>query len=114
MCWQTHSYRWIKIQIRLMYGLKYILKFRNRNQNDVYRVELWEKDFAGDVVQLKGSETPFVVEYAEQDLLEPVQAVTFTISFLNDGLGIEDFYSDDDEAYRMDFYFETDGIWPEK
>src|SRR6478609_2605137 len=98
----------------MAYGKKYELKFKNRIQSDTYRVELWEKDFAGDVVQLKGSETPFVVEYAEQELLEPVQAVTFTISFLNDGLGIEDFYSDDDQRYRIDFYFETDGIWPEK
>src|SRR6478735_2586404 len=98
----------------MAYGKKYELKFKNRIQSDTYRVELWEKDFAGDVVQLKGSETPFVVEYAEQELLEPVQAVTFTISFLNDGLGIEDFYSDDDQSYRIDFYFESDGIWPEK
>jgi hypothetical protein len=93
----------------LAYGNKYEIKFKNRITKDFYRVEIWQKDYVGSVLfQLAGADTPFVAAYDDQDLLSPIHALSLTISFVNGVLTIEDFYSDDDEAFRIDFYFESD------
>jgi hypothetical protein len=94
-----------------MYGLHYILKFSNRRQNDIYRIEIWEKDFFGATVNLTGAETPFTIAWtgSDTDILTPIQALGMTISFnaLSSALSIDDFYSDDDEKFRVDYYFES-------
>lgn len=93
----------------MAYGLKYYLKFKNRIQNDIYRVEIHEKDYADSTIaELTGAETPFTANWQEVEILDPVKSVEFTINFITDSLHIEDFYSDDDEQFRMDLYFESD------
>jgi hypothetical protein len=93
----------------LAYGKKYTITFANRIQNDIYRVEIWQKDFADDSTELTGAEVPFTVNWQEVEILSPIKALEFTLNFITDGsIGIEDFYSDDDEGFRMDFYFQSD------
>jgi len=103
----------------MAYGLIYTITFKNRFQNDIYRVEILQKDFAGDVTELTGAETPFTVSYQTGDtnILEPIKSCEFTISFITDGsIEIEDFYNDDDEAFRVDYYFQSfaDGTGTER
>src|SRR6478752_10238138 len=102
-----------------MYGKRYILPFKNRRQNDIYRAEILEKDYADSTITiLEGSETPVIVEWNNQDinLQEPINPLQITLSFINQGLTIEDFYSNDDESFRVDFYFQSfgDGTGTEK
>lgn len=95
----------------MAYGKKYTVSFKNRIQNDVFRCEIWEKDFVGDSTELTGAETPFAVSYqnGDTDILAPIQSLQLTLSINTQTLSIEDFYSDDDENFRLDFYCESAG-----
>jgi hypothetical protein len=91
-----------------MYGLKYTMRFKNRVQNDIYKCQIWQKGFSGSVLQLTGAPTPFTVTWQDQEILSPIKSIELTLSFLTDGsISIEDFYSDDDEEFRVDHYFES-------
>jgi len=93
----------------LAYGKKYTIAFKNRIQNDFYRCEIWQKDFVGDPTEITGAEVPFTVNWQEVEILSPIKAAEFTVNFITDGtIGIEDFYSDDDEGFRVDYYFQSD------
>lgn len=93
----------------MAYGKKYILPFKNRLQNDVMLAEIWQKDYADSTVTtLIGAETPVIVEWANKDtnLLEPINALEITLSFITDGsITIDDFFTNDDEQFRIDFCF---------
>ena len=91
----------------MAYGKNFEMRFKNRITGDIYRAEIWAKGYSGAVTELTGAETPFTAAYQDQDILEPIKAVELTLSFLNNGLKIEDFYSDDDEAFRVDFFCEV-------
>ncbi len=101
----------------MAYGKLYQIIFKNRIQTDIYRTEIWQKDYAGSSSELTGSEAPFIASYQDAAILEPIKSVGFTISFFNNSaLGINDFYSDDDEEFRVDHYFQSfeDGSGTEK
>ena len=89
----------------MAYGLIYTVKFKNRILNDIYSAEIYKKDYAGAVTDLQGADTPLTLELDDTDILNPIRGTQLTISFLNGGLKIEDFYSDDDEAFLIKFYF---------
>jgi hypothetical protein len=93
----------------MAYGKKYIIKFKNRLQNDIYRCEIWQKDFVGSVTQLTGADSPFTIAWngSDTDILNPIKAFEITLSINTSTLTINDFYSDDDEEFRTDFYFES-------
>ena len=93
----------------MAYGKIYTITFKNRIQNDIYRIEIWQKDFVGDATELTGAEVPFTANWQEVEILSPIKSCEFTINFITDGsIGIEDFYSDDDEGFRVDYYFQSD------
>lgn len=93
----------------MAYGKKYIITYKNRITEDIYRNEIWQKDFVGDETALTGAETPFTANWQEGEILTAIKSCEFTINFNTDGsLSIEDFYSDDDEAFRVDHYFQSD------
>ena len=94
----------------MAYGQLYEVTFRNRVQNDVFRVELWKKDAETEITTLEGADTPFTAEYQNSDdnLFNPIKTLITTLRFISDGtIDVEDFYSEDDEAWRMDFYIES-------
>lgn len=71
----------------MAYGIKYILPFKNRFQQDIWRAEILEKDYADSTITvLTGAETPFTAEYTggDTDILEPIKAVELTMSFITD------------------------------
>lgn len=93
----------------MAYGKLYEIEIQNRIQNDIYRTEIWQKDFAGDTLTLFGSEEPVKLTYQDSEILEPIKASELTLSFWTaPGINIESFYSDDDEEFRVDHYFESD------
>jgi hypothetical protein len=93
-----------------MYARKYYIIFKNRFQNDIYRCDIYQKDFVGEDTSLTGAETPCVLtsDGGDTDILTPIKTHSLTVSFITDSLSIEDFYSDDDEEYRVDHYFQSD------
>lgn len=94
----------------MAYGLNYTMRFKNRISNDIYRAEIWQKDFSGASTELTGAETPLTVAYQDNDILTPIKPIELTLSLLiknSDGISLESFYSDDDEAFRIDIYCET-------
>jgi hypothetical protein len=93
----------------MAYAIKYYIRFKNRFQRDIYRVEIWERDFAGDATELTGAGTPFTLtsNAGDTNILTPIKSISASFSFNTNTLSIEDFYSDDDEKYRVDFYFES-------
>jgi hypothetical protein len=95
---------------QMAYGLNYTMRFKNRISNDIYRAEIWQKDFSGTSTELTGAETPLTVAYQDNDILTPIKPIELTLSILiknSDGISLETFYSDDDEEFRIDIYCET-------
>lgn len=92
----------------MAYGLKYELTFKNRVQNDVYRTEIHRKDFVGDSIELTYAEDACSLSTDENEILTAIKSVSFTCNILTDGsVTLLDLYSDDDEAFRVDHYFES-------
>lgn len=92
----------------MAYGLIYKVEFKNRILNDIYAAEIYKKDYAGVVRDLKGADAPLTLALDDADILNPIRATQLTLSFLNDGLKIEDFYSNNDQEFRIDFFFISD------
>lgn len=89
-------------------GIKYILRFLNRQQ-DTYRVELKPKNYSGIDREVEGTDTPFVLKYQSGDgnIYSPIRASEATVQFWTDGnISIEDFYNDDDTYWQVYFYGE--------
>lgn len=66
----------------MAYGQLYYFRFKNRAQNDIYRVEFWMRNYPGASNELTGAETPLTANYQETDLLEPIKAVELTINII--------------------------------
>ena len=87
-------------------GVKYILRYKNR-QEDIRRVELLPKDYSGIDAEIEGSDTPFKYKYQSGDgsIYSPIRASEATIQFWTDGnIPIETFYNDDDTFWKVLFY----------
>lgn len=94
----------------MAYGLRYIVSFKNRIASDIYSCDIYEQDYVGASMTLAGADQPLTLAIDDQDLLAPIKATQLTLSFLTDperptDPTIENFYSDDDEKFRTDFYF---------
>lgn len=91
----------------MAYGLNYTIRFTNRIQNDTFRIEIYQRDYAeSTITELTGAETPVIISYQDGELLDPIKASELTFSFNADFSALDTFYSDDDERYRVDYYYE--------
>lgn len=91
----------------MAYGLNYIIRFKNRIQNDNYRIEIYQRDYADStIIELTGAESPVAISYQDGELLDPIKASELTFSFNADFSALDAFYSDDDERFRCDYYYE--------
>jgi hypothetical protein len=90
------------------YGRKYLLEFSNV-QHDVYHVYISEKDYAGGIIALRGAtDQPFITKNSSGDdaVFNAIRAKECVINFVGEnGISLKNnFYSEDDERFRIDFY----------
>lgn len=89
----------------MAYGLKYYKSFRN-TANDLYRIEIYEKDYAGLAAEMSTTNPSFILKYqsGDQRPITSIRASEATINLWSeDWLSLDDFYSEDDEQFRIDF-----------
>lgn len=95
----------------MAYATKFFFQFKNR-QEDVFTVLIKQKDYAGYETELEAADNAFTLQYqsGDGDIFNPIRPSEATIEFWNIDtdntyeLHIGDFYSDDDTAFKLEFY----------
>lgn len=85
---------------------------------DSFKEEEWwadiqEEDWAGGVVELKGTERPIVIKYIDNEEAKypTIQSSFCTISFVSDTFDLESIISNDDKKYRVGIYRLGSLVW---
>lgn len=89
----------------MAYGLRYFHNFKN-NVLDVYRIEIYEKDYTGNAEEITTTGSPIKLKYqsGEDRPITSIRASEAEINFYSETfLSLLNFYSEDDEKYRIDF-----------
>lgn len=83
-------------------GLKYRGEFDSIRSNSRYIVGIYQESYTGDPINVILAATPVVQEWQEDDPLAPIKGSTLTINLTTSGgLSLLDFYSDNDNEYRV-------------
>jgi len=84
-------------------GLKYTSSFDSiRNGNSRYVVNIYQDSYTGDPINFVLGATPVVHEWQEDNPLAPIKGSTLTINLTTSGgLSLLDFYSDNDNEFRV-------------
>lgn len=93
----------------MAYGIKYVFSFKNL-QGDIYRGEILEKDFGGVSSIVKAGPRPFLLKYqsGDEQVINAIRASEAEINiYSEEDFSLDDFYSEDDEQFRVDFYCES-------
>src|SRR3954469_20682457 len=93
----------------MAYGLKYQIPFLSR-KNETFLINLLLKDYTGSTITLEGATDPFLLNYESGDnaIINPIRASECTVNFYNDSaIPLTTFYSEDDEAWKIEFYRQT-------
>lgn len=102
-----------------MDNIKYFLEYSN-NEGLISRLEIWEKDFEGEAIEIHGN---VVLNYAERkDLLQAFVPSSLDINLeADEEITLQDLYSEDENKFKTKFYFDSqllfvgilkpDGIW---
>lgn len=91
----------------MAWGLKFVRQWTNRHDEDC-KVEFHLKDYSGATQAILGSADSFVLSKELDDFTEPIQAQKADIELLTDNqtkFDIENFYSEDDEAWLCKFFY---------
>jgi hypothetical protein len=57
----------------MAFNVKYYYNFKSLNNNDTYKVEILE-DAATTPEEIRGAKDPFIVDFPEKDLFDPVKS----------------------------------------
>lgn len=94
----------------MAYGKKFLVEFINV-QKDIYHVYISEKDYEGNIIALRGAtDKPFTTSQQSGDdsVFNAIRAKECTLNFVaENGISLLNFYSEDDEQFRIDFYCHT-------
>lgn len=98
----------------MAYGRKYHIQFKNV-QNDLYHVFISEKDYEGGIYELRAAtDRPFITnsQSGDEAIFTAIRAKECTLTFVaENGISLLNFYSEDDEQFRIDFYIhEVNGV----
>lgn len=98
----------------MAYGRKYHIQFKNV-QNDLYHIFISEKDYEGGIYELRAAtDRPFETKSQSGDeaVFTAIRAKECALSFVaENGISLLNFYSEDDEQFRIDFYVhEVEGV----
>lgn len=93
-----------------MYGLKYKVPFTDVDLND-YEVRILVDGYSGDVIELLGAESPFVVDVSdEQFLYTPTRFSGATLNIVGSDY-LQDLFSTDYQMSKVDLYKGSRLIW---
>ena len=93
-----------------MYGLKYKVPFTDVDEND-YEVRILVDGYSGDVTELTGAESPFVVDVSdEQFLYTPTRFSGATLNIVGSDY-LQDLFSTDYQMSKVDLYKGSRLMW---
>lgn len=87
-----------------MDSIKYFLEYSN-NEGLISRLEIWEKDFEGEEIEIHGS---VILKYAERkDLLQSLVPASLDITLeADENLTLQDLYTEAENKFTTKFYFD--------
>lgn len=96
----------------MAYGEHFLIPFNNNEQKDC-EVKLLSKDYEGYPFTLTGGDRPFTRSSAAQDNQVPygIKATEAIIEFYAGWVTLNDFYSEDDTFWKVEFYIEDELKW---
>jgi hypothetical protein len=86
------------------YGLKYTGSFDSSNQNSVitYLVEIFKKEYEGDVTTLLLAANPVIHTWENDEFDSVIKGSSVQINYINTGsLPLESFYSEEDDTFKI-------------
>ena len=93
-----------------MYGLKYKVPFTDVDEND-YEVRILVDGYSGDVTELLGAESPFVVDVSdEQFLYTPTRFSGATLNIVGSDY-LQELFSTDYQMSKVDLYKGSRLMW---
>jgi hypothetical protein len=85
-------------------GLKYTSSFDSIRTQSRYNLEIYQDSYDSTPINVILAATPIVQEWQEDDPLAPIKGSTLTINLTTSGgLSLLDFYSDNDNEFRVKF-----------
>jgi hypothetical protein len=89
-------------------GLKYTSSFDSIRTQSRYIVNIYQESYEGASIPFILAATPVVQEWQEDDPLAPIKGSTLTINLTTSGgLSLLDFYSDNDNEFRVELIDNT-------
>lgn len=81
----------------MAHGLKFWYEWRSETDNALHRVEILEQDYVGGDTEVSPAADPFVVEYPNFEITDPVRGNGARLSFYFEGTEAEirDFFTVD-------------------
>ena len=93
-----------------MYGVKYKIEFSTLKRNEV-RVELLKSNYQGEVIQLQGMTSPFVLDTDDEDFLYiPIRKSTCKINIYGNDY-LRDIFSTNYQDWKILTYYKDKLIW---
>jgi len=86
----------------MAYGIKYYSEFDSFKTLQSYILNIYQKDYTGGSTELLLSGSPVVQEWQEDDPIAPIKGSTLKISYISDGISLDDFYSNDDNTFLVE------------
>ena len=89
-------------------GLKYTSSFDSIRTQSRYNLEIYQDSYDSTPIPIILAATPVVQEWQEDDPLAPIKGSTLTINLTTSGgLSLLDFYSDNDNEFRVKLIEDT-------
>ena len=93
----------------MAYGLRYTSNFTAiSGTNPTFRVDIYKKNYTGSYNTILLGANPVVQEWPDDDPKQTIKGSSMKISIINDGtISLEDFYSNEEDAFIVEFYNNT-------
>ena len=96
----------------MSYGVRYTGRFWSVRGGDRYDIEILEDGYTGDPEEVTLTADPLVIEWQEEDLIEPVLSGAATLELLSDSdRRFVDLYTIDVGRIRLDVYLNGSIYW---
>jgi hypothetical protein len=89
------------------YGGIYRSYFDSISLNDIhhYKLEIYKKDFYGDITDIQLGANPVVQEWIDDEPFKQIKTSTLKVNIINDGtISLENFYSNFDNEFQVILY----------
>ncbi len=89
----------------MAYQVKYRLQFSDL-QNNPRKVEIWQKNYTGDILPMIGTDSPVVIEYqSDNDFFKPIQGSKCNLNLMvTKDVEYDEFYRFDEQEFLIKVY----------